>query len=163
MIEILGKGIDKLFSNTDNRKYYSNDYEVWEISEDCHKFLCDMSEDEFSERCPDGWWCSAEGCNLGIPDIGFIIKGQYIDAYLRNSKESFIEDVCQDCDDFNKLCNPYEEDIYCPDGEIEYDSLLEYLSNELGIGAERNICAVCVDLAKYNKMTMAELFQKYQG
>ncbi len=54
------------------------------------------------------------------------------------------------------------------DGEETYRNdwhvnLLEYLEIEMDCSSFKNVCAVTKDLAKYNNMTMADLFQKYQG
>ena len=41
-----------------------------------------------------------------------------------------------------------------------YTNLSEYLCDCIGASTGKNVCACCVDLAKYNDMTMAELFEK---
>lgn len=51
------------------------------------------------------------------------------------------------------------EEMYRNDWHV---NLLEYLDIEMGCTAFTNVCAVTKDLAKYNNMTMAELFKKYQ-
>lgn len=48
---------------------------------------------------------------------------------------------------------------YC---RTRYESLLEYLCENIGASQPRNVCALAVDLAKYNNMTMGELFTKYE-
>jgi hypothetical protein len=45
----------------------------------------------------------------------------------------------------------------------KYPTLLCYFCDEIGASTEKNVCAIAVDLAALNNMTMAELFQKYQG
>ena len=45
----------------------------------------------------------------------------------------------------------------------EFQNLTEYLCDCVGASTEKNVCACAVDLAKYNGMTMAELFAKYEG
>lgn len=47
--------------------------------------------------------------------------------------------------------------------KYEYSNLSQYLCEHLGISQPRNACALAVDLAKYNDMTIAELFEKYEG
>lgn len=42
-----------------------------------------------------------------------------------------------------------------------YTNLTEYLCDCVGASTGKNVCACCVDLAKYNDMTMAKLFEKY--
>jgi len=45
----------------------------------------------------------------------------------------------------------------------EYNNLLEYFCDEIGASMEKHICALAVDLAMINGITMGELFRKYQG
>ena len=164
MVEILANNIENLFENTDNRKYHSEDYDVWEVSDELYKTLCDMSDEEFEQKCPYGWWRSAEGSVLGTPDGEFEINGKSIFAYCGEARKNYYSECCQDCSDYtDKTCNAEYNDIEKCVGEKKYKNLLEYFYEELNISTEKNICAVCVDLAKYNNMTMAELFHKYQG
>lgn len=44
---------------------------------------------------------------------------------------------------------------------FQYAKLTDYLCYGIGASQSKNVCACCVDLAKYNDMTMAELFEKY--
>lgn len=54
-MEILGNNLKKFFDAVDNPPndaeitYAGNEYEVWEISDELHKKMCDMSEDKFVE------------------------------------------------------------------------------------------------------------------
>lgn len=50
-----------------------------------------------------------------------------------------------------------------PKEMIEYENLSDYLCNCIRVSQPRNVCACAVDLAKYNDMTMGELFEKYEG
>ena len=45
----------------------------------------------------------------------------------------------------------------------EYDTLLDYMCDEIGASQPRNVCALAVDLARANGISMAELFSIYQG
>ena len=87
MVEILGNNLKQFFDTIDNPPkdaeitYAGERYEVWEISDELYKRMCDMSEEEF-------------------------IKLAGEDAY---------------------------------------------------------VCTCAIDLAKYNDMTMGELFEKYEG
>ena len=49
MIEILAKNIERLFSDTTNRKYCSDRFDVWEISDEVFSALCGMSDEEFEQ------------------------------------------------------------------------------------------------------------------
>ena len=46
---------------------------------------------------------------------------------------------------------------------IECDNLLSYLCDEVGASTFKNVCALTIDLAKYNNMKLSELFEIYQG
>jgi hypothetical protein len=47
--------------------------------------------------------------------------------------------------------------------ERKYENLLEYFCNEIGVSQEKNVCALSIDLARKNNITMGKLFMKYQG
>ena len=53
----------------------------------------------------------------------------------------------------------YEDDVM----PREYKNLSEYLTEELGASQPRNVCALAVDLAKANGMSMAKLFEVFEG
>lgn len=73
------------------------------------------------------------GSVLGVPDTKFIISGEEMVGWnTRGEYENF-----------------------------QYAKLTDYLCYGIGASQLKNVCACCVDLAKYNDMTMAELFEKY--
>ncbi len=49
------------------------------------------------------------------------------------------------------------------DYKAEASDLFEYLSYYWGASQPRNVCSLCVDLARINDMTLGELFNTYQG
>ncbi|BCC54934.1 hypothetical protein BCJMU07_4284 [Bacillus cereus] len=118
-------------------------YQVYEVSDEDFKIL----SDDASKRDTDdghwesgGWrWC--EGSNQGKPN----------DILLVNNK------------DLHCWAEPVEDDQEEKPYFNEYIHLLEYLEMEKGCSSFKNVCALAKDLAKYNNMTMAELFRKYQG
>ena len=145
MKEILGNNLEQFFNTEINgeRTYKGNTYEVWEVSDDVFNAMCDMSEEKFVELAgEDAWWRSAEGSNLGAPDTTVHINGHEMLAWADESWEDEDEDdefeICESC-------------------------LTSYLGNVLGASQPRNVCALAVDLARYNNMTMGELFAKYEG
>ena len=132
-----------LFDNTSltGTKTYSGElYEVWEVSDENYEIMSNMSEEEFEKLCPEGMWRSSEGSNMGFPT---------------------------ECFNVNKIklkCWDRREELYGKKYRRKtYESLLEYLCANVGASQPRNICALAVDLAKYNNMTMGELFTKYEG
>lgn len=149
MTEILGNNLKKFFDVIDHKSnnaditYAGDRYEVWEVSDDLFKRMCDMSEEEFVELAGEGaWWRSAKGSVLGRPQARAIVNGKSL--------------VCWDNDYY--LTDEYEEEP-CK----EFESLTEYLCECVGASTEKNICACATDLAKYNNITMAELFKEYEG
>lgn len=143
MIEILGYNLKHFFDvvdpycNKTDIKYADSKYEVWEVSDDLHKQMCDMSEAEFCEIAGDNaWWRSADGSVMGEPDVNFTVNGEYLLGWDSPNHEK---------------------------AKYEYENLSEYLCDCIGVSQPRNVCALAVDLAKYNDMAMAELFNKYEG
>jgi hypothetical protein len=45
----------------------------------------------------------------------------------------------------------------------KYETLTEYMCDEIGASMESNVCALAVDLARANGLTMAKLFEIYEG
>lgn len=150
-MEILGKNLKNFFNIVDNppkeaeNTYAGNRYEVWEVSDELHKKMCYMSEEEFVELAgEEAWWRSSIGSNLGVPDTKFIVNGKELVGWDRE------ENLYRQC--------------WCYGDQVnKYANLSDYLCNGVGASQPKNVCACAMDLAKYNDMTMGELFQKYEG
>lgn len=97
--------------------------------------MCNMSDEEFEKLCPKGMWRSSECSNMGVPTDYLTVNGETLRCWNRKDE-------------------PYR---------TVYELLLEYLCENIGVSQPRNVCALAVDLAKYNNMTMGELFTKYEG
>ena len=54
---------------------------------------------------------------------------------------------------------PWDEEI---SKDINYQSLSEYLCEFIGASMPRSVVACAIDLAKFNHLTMGELFEKYE-
>ena len=150
MIEILGNNLKQFFDIVDNPPndaeitYAGERYEVWEVSDELHKKMCNMSEEEFIELAgEDAWWRQSKGSNLGYPDEITIVNGNELICW---GKERV-----------------YPSFDYIPKEMKQYENLSDYLCNCVGASQPRNVCACAMDLAKYNDMTMGELFEKYEG
>lgn len=139
--EILaGYGIEKALKHfgikakrTYKRKY-QKPYDIeYEVWELTHEELRLLNS---AIQWPDEWgfWCHDVGSNLGVVTTEVTINGQPIKAWCW----------------FNY-------------GVDSFADLLEYYEMELGASTEKNVCALSVDLAKQNNITMAELFEKYYG
>lgn len=147
MKEILGGNLKRFFDTIDKNcsnveiTYANNRYEVWKVSDSLFKYMCDMSEEEFVELAGDeAWWRSSDGSNLGTPYEKNIVNGHKLISWSRGYF---------DCEESRS--------------SKKYESLSDYLCNCVGASQPRNVCALAMDLAKYNNMTMAELFRKYEG
>jgi hypothetical protein len=174
MIELLaGDGISRAFKalgidakRTYKRKripndgrYHGESFEIWEISENDHEKICAISDDDWKDTW--GFWRSAIGSNMGTPYVEYIVADHSMIAWDGLKRERLQDDWENE--------PQYEKDAY-EGGYAEYEELnyprkykdlLEYLCEELGASTERNICALSMDLAKENTLTMGELFTKY--
>ena len=102
----------------------------------------ELTEEEFKILCDeedseniwqDACWRYSEGSVLGEPNKRFSVNKHWINGWSK-------------------------EDSYTN----KYKHLLEYLCDEVGISTEKNVTACVMDLAKYNGLSLAELFNKYQ-
>ena len=150
MKEILGGNLKRFFDVIDD-KYneteitYANDrYEVWEVSDKLFNQMCDMTEEEFVELAGDeAWWRSSEGSNLYFLQKGEVkVNGQIMKGWIMK---------------------PWNDYTIYHMGDVSYKSLSEYLCEVIGVSQPRNVCSCAMDLAKYNNITMGELFKKYEG
>lgn len=172
MKEILGDCLFKFIIEMSNRKdyekhqrtYKGRGYEVWEVSDDLFEDMCDMSEEEFFKLAGDeAWWRYSEGSNMWSPDVEWEINNQKIFAWDSNRRDEY-EFECENCSDRESgTCEGTKEDFEDCFGAREYLKLTEYLCEEIGASQPRNVCALATDLAKYNNMTLGELFTKYEG
>lgn len=151
MKEILGGNLKKFFDIVDKSykeaeiTYAGNRYEVWEVSDELFIQMCNMSEDEFIRLAGENaWWRSSEGSNLGIVNTTVYINGNEMLGWLGNLWDD-------------------EEDDDGDTIEIFSKSLTNYLCDVVGASQPKNICACAMDLAKYNNMTMGQLFTKYEN
>jgi hypothetical protein len=156
MKEILGGELDQAFIdlNINAKKTYqakddTTDFgQVWELSDKDYEKICNIKEKDWKDNW--GWWRGAEGSNMGSVSYRYNINHHYIiawDGYHREENE--------------------RENKKLPLGdrwidERKYDSLLSYFCDEIGASNGKNVCALAIDLAEQNNMTMSELFNKFQ-
>lgn len=166
MAEILGGGgLYKAFKELGinaTRTYRRSEkphYEVWELSKD------DLKKLEYAEEWKDewGWWRFAKGSNMGTPFDFFQVNHKELIAWDGQKREDLRDDWENESDEekavYKYSFRAYQEEQY----PHSYDSLLSYMGEELGASVERNVCALAVDLARANGMTMAQLFATYEG
>lgn len=145
MKEILANNMKQFFDNEfDGKCTYKGDrYEIWEVSNEVFNIMCDMSEEKFVELAgEDAWWRGSIGSNQSVPDTTIHINGYELLGWARE---------------------PWEDEDEDEEFEIYSRSLSDYLCDVIGASQPKNVCALSVDLAKYNNMTMGELFTKCEG
>ena len=134
-------------------------YEIWELDKKDLKTL------EESYEWPDSWgfYRHAKGSNMGTACSFFTINGQELIAWDGSTRDDLRNDWDNESDNekmtFKFLWKNYEE-AYMP---REYSSLTDYMVEELGVSTATNVCALAVDLARTNGMTMGKLFKIYEG
>lgn len=170
VVEILGDNMEPMFKDLginykktynkkrNPKKKYDSHYEVYEISQN------DMKRLEEVVEWPDGpWWRWAKGSNMGTPFSFFTVNGKELIAWDGYKREDLRDDWADEPDEekaaYHYSFKEYEETQY----PHKYSTLTEYMCEELGASTEKNVCALAVDLARANGMTMAKLFEIYEG
>ena len=149
-------GIEATKTYHDKKEPY---YQIWELEK------ADMHKMEEVTEWPDhwGWWRYAKGSNMGTAYSIFTINDHKLIAWDGAVRED-LRDEWNDEPDEEKAAYHYSyreyEEIRMPH---KYDTLLNYFCDEIGASMESNICALAVDLARWNGMTMAGLFETFQG
>lgn len=146
MVEIYAGNMSQFFENSGfsgKCTYKSTDRngverEIWEISNEVLEAMSEMMEEEFLAIAgDDAWWRYAKGSNMGIPFESFTINGKKVRGWDAKKNMGY-------------------------KSRRTYESLLDYFCNNIGASQPRNVCALAVDLAKYNGMTMGQLFTELQ-
>ena len=144
MVEILGNNLLNFFETIEvlnegviTRSYKGKDYEVWSVYDSMFDRMSKISDEHFEILAgEDAWWRWSSGSSLGAPYETNIVNGHKLISW---SKAYF------NCEATRR--------------SIRYESLSSYLCDCVGASQPRNVCALAVTLAKYNK----ELFSKYEG
>ena len=171
VVEILGNKMHKVFKEhnieytrtyskrCNPKKEYDPHYEVYEISQNDLKRLEEVCE------LPDwSWWRWCKGSNMGTPFDFFTVNGKELIAWENIYKRDDLRDDWDAESDEERAAYHYSfkeyEETNCPH---TYNTLTEYMCEELHASNESNVCALAVDLAKANGFTMAKLFELYEG
>lgn len=164
MKEILGQELKIFFENSKLEgipTYIGDDYEVWVVEDATFAEMSEMTEELFRRLCPDGWWRYSLGSILGTPYVIYKVNGHDLIAWDERHEN---ERCCKGCSDLkNGMCEGTDDDICNCIGERCYPTLFRYICDEIGASTEKNVCAIAVDLAKYNGLSLGELFHRYQG
>lgn len=144
--------------NLDAKKTFGNSrFEVWDISQGSLDALNSIPDEEWKEDY--GWYRFSGGCNIShYPTHEFYInENKMIGFYDPCQYEPYLDYVREHKYSGEQLSS-IDHNFF-----FHYIRLTVYLCDMFGISTETNICSVCVDLAKLNNMTMAELFEKFEG
>ena len=134
-----------------NQTYSGTEYGVCEVTEEEFKILCD--EPDIKGTWIKCGWRYCKGSNQQKPFQKVLINNKEIIAWYDDSLDFDSEE--------EKLAYIEEHGGVMP---LErFDDLLTYFVIEMGVSQPKNICALSVDLAKYNNIKLSELFKIYQG
>ena len=170
VVEILGDKMHKVFKEygisytktqskrCNPKKEHDTHYEVYEISQNDMRKLEEVFEMPFGS-----WWRYAKGCNLGTPFDFFTINGKELIAWggprRDDLRDMWDREPDEEKEAYNYSFHKYEEDTM----PYKYETLTEYMCDEIGASTETNVCALAVDLARANGLTLARLFELYEG
>ena len=170
MIEILaGDGIeyafDELSINATRTYQGDNDkipyYEVWELSRNEFDKLAAIKEEDWKNDY--GWYRYATGSVMWDTDAIFTVNNHEMVAWKGGRRldlyDSWRDEPEEEKAAFYHSFQEYER-MYMP---YKFTCLTEYLCTEMGASTATNVCALSVDLAKANGITLAELFKTYEG
>lgn len=149
-LHVAGKRTYSYIAN--EKSYWINSFEVWEVPNLFIAATSSISNNAWTAMFPNEWWRSCSGTNLedgNYKVVKFNINGKDILCWENPEK---IEDFVFD-----------DEEVSEADRDHNYGNILQYCSEEWGIGQSTNICAVCVGLAKLNKTTLGQLFLDYMN
>lgn len=120
------------------RVYRGEQYEVWELEDESLGKILGYQDDLWKPEW--GWYRCADGCNVAHwPTATFMVNGKYMIGFYNENDDYWREKT-----------------------DRAYDSLTDYLCEVIGASTPKNVCALAVDIARLNEMTMAELFTKYE-
>lgn len=171
MKEIIGENMKNIFARLGiyPKETFSgsigfwSDFKVWELDDAAFEKLYNITDEQFEKWSKNGtWWRYAIGSNLGIPTNYFKINKIEIKAWRGGYRDDLYKDYFMESEEERELyAGP--DDYVAVNMPYEYKNLLEYFCEELGASTEKNVCALAVDLAKYNGLTLSGLFKIYGG
>lgn len=148
--KVLGIDAKMTYSFTPSKtSYWIDGFEIWEVPDFFIDDANDFSEEQWCSLFPDQWFRSSSGTVLedySLEIRTFIINGIPLNCWVNPEK---LQDFIFDDSDEERECS--------------YSNILQYCSEEWSVGQPRNICAICVGLAKMNNLTLGDLFTRYMN
>lgn len=152
VLEIPGK---KAFSfSTPEGEGWPYSFEIWDVPEDALDDMLDLSDRQWNSLFPNQWWRGSTGTStedISVTSRPFVINGKKITCWENPEK---LQDYIFEEEDGQE---------YVDDRDYTYTDLLQYCSEEWGVGMPKNVCAICEGLAELNGMTLSELFSSYMS
>jgi hypothetical protein len=131
--DLLRLGIEAELTYGDKFSYKG--YKVYEVSDEAFIVLSEDAKLSLGKAAWNrGGWRWTSGSNMEEPTEYVVVNDNHLKGWIN-------------------------EEHYKP---YTYSKLTTYLEEVVGCTAFKNVCAVATDLAKYNHMTMANLFRIYQ-
>ena len=135
-------------------------FEIWEMDKDNFEKLCSISDKDWDVG-PGGWWRYSTGSILGSPNDEFTINGKSIFLWADSDRNDYWKECYDEDCSYDDTLNVDLETYMQEGGRYEFKDIFDYLCSELGASTERNVSAILVDIAKYNKLSLAEVIDKY--
>ena len=170
-VEIIGENMNNIWGalGINPKETFSGsiglweNFKVWELTDAEFNNLCEITDEQFVRWSEKGaWWRYSEGSVLGEPDVLFRINRDFLMAWEKFDR-SYLYEEWQTLSKREKRKYYDDEDyveLNCPHS---YKDIITYLSEEVGVSTETNVCALVTDLAKYNKISLSELFIRFGG
>lgn len=144
------------------------DYQIWLLSKEDFDNICSIDDGDWKDAW--GWWRYATGSNISTELSPFCVNGVSLIAWDGREREDFANGECALCENYYLNSNSSKDGKYPPcyaeasDQESccksrAHTDLLFYLNDEIGTSTEKNVCALTVDLARINGVTLSELFK----
>ena len=157
-------------------KYSKGKYEIWEVSdEDFNELDSYIDKYDYFEEGQNpkvwkdewGWWRWSSGSNIQSNDTTYMkINNKKMLMYFNPyCYDNYIEDGLNELSIRNGVLSNEEKTQAMKeligrffDNKCNYRSFLEYCSDQYHASTEKNICAISVECAKLNKMSLAEFW-----
>ena len=157
-------------------KYSKEKYEIWEVSdEDFNELDSYIDKYDYFEEGQNpkvwkdewGWWRWSSGSNIQSDYTCFMeINGRLMKMYFNSyCYDEYISDGLNELSIRKSILT--EEELCEAKNELtqrffynkcNYKNFLEYCNDQYHVSTEKNICAISVECAKLNKMSLAEFW-----
>ena len=157
-------------------KYSKGKYEIWEVSdEDFNELDSYIDKYDYFEEGQNpkvwkdewGWWRWSSGSNIQSNETAYMkINNKNILMYFNPyCYDNYIEDGLNELSIRKGILSNEEKSQAIKelirrffDSKCNYKNFLEYCIDQYHVSTEKNICAISVECAKLNKMSLSEFW-----